>query len=148
MVQMQQIVDRLNSTVWTRLVPSSIHGVGVFAIRDIPEGTVLVCDTLLQEDFILNEEYFLKLDKSIQEIILDRNAWVDDNISFHSPNADADISKFMNHSNNENYDLSTGKTNKLIKCGEEIFSNYNFYYKILKKISQDHIKIIKGVGNV
>jgi len=30
--------------VYTRLQPSKIHGVGVFAVRDIPEGTLVFAD--------------------------------------------------------------------------------------------------------
>ena len=35
----QQQIDDLNKTVFCRLGPSKIHGIGVIAIRDIPEGT-------------------------------------------------------------------------------------------------------------
>ena len=38
---MTDIINRINSEVWATLASSTIHGVGVFAIRDIPKGTKL-----------------------------------------------------------------------------------------------------------
>lgn len=35
----KEILEHLKKNVYCRLKPSSIHGVGVFAIRDIPAGT-------------------------------------------------------------------------------------------------------------
>ena len=35
----EQLLHELNNETWVMIKPSPIHGIGVFAIRDIPKGT-------------------------------------------------------------------------------------------------------------
>lgn len=138
---MLDIVDRLNKSIWCRLAPSLIHGVGVFAIRDIPKGTNLISDTLLQEQFSLDLEHFNLLHQSIQSVILDRNAWIGNNITFHSPNADANIGKFLNHSIKPNYDMKQNKTLCNICSKEEIVIDYRHLLNLTSNKSRSHMKL-------
>ena len=54
----------LNSSVWATIKPSKLHGVGVFAIRDIPKGTVITENTIDNESVDL----FYPIDEGILTI--------------------------------------------------------------------------------
>lgn len=121
-------IEHLNSTVWCRLAPSLIHGVGVIAIRNIPKGTRIT--DIERYSFYPNirkyripQEYFNLIEKEIREIILDRTIFEEtDILEFFSPNADADIQSFMNHSEKPN---STGThATRDIRKGEEITEDF------------------------
>lgn len=95
----------LNTTVYAKLGPSPIHGVGVFAIRDIPKGT-RITDHSIQN--ISGTKRLLRIpvvdfDKILPEIralVLDRMLFLDGLriFTFYSPNLDAALQSFMNHS--------------------------------------------------
>jgi len=58
--------------VYTRLKPSKIHGVGVFAIRDIPENTpVFNPEEPVEEEFIVSKKEVKKLDPEVQKLYQD-----------------------------------------------------------------------------
>jgi SET domain-containing protein len=42
----EQLLQELSANTWCMLKPSPLHGIGVFAIRDIPKG----CNTLFSTD--------------------------------------------------------------------------------------------------
>ena len=97
------IPEYLNETVWARLAPSKIHGIGVFAIRDIPQGTRYTDHSIHHlhdaRPLSLDAEEFDKIEPEIRALILDRcmfNA-TQDRFSFYSPNVDACLNSFMNH---------------------------------------------------
>lgn len=123
--------DYLNNTVWCTVKPSTIHGVGVFAIRDTPKGTVLSDFTI---DNSLNgkgkklqctEEEFMKINKEVRDLILDRmiipKEW--ETITFQSPNSDLVLSSFMNFAKDPNSDSRVALRD--IKKGEEITLNHS-----------------------
>lgn len=126
------LADYLNNTVWCTVKPSTIHGVGVFAIRDIPKGTALSDFTI--DDSLTNrrlhklqciEEEFMKIDKEIRDLILDRmiipKEWKV--ITFQSPNSDLVLSSFMNFAKDPNSDSRIALRD--IKKGEEITLNHS-----------------------
>jgi len=140
----QANINFINNNVWARLAPSKIHGIGVFAIRNIPKNTYLKMKGLLYEDpedTEINKEDFLKIRPEIRKIILDRWFMEKDYLAIKNPNNDADLQSFMNHSNNAN---SNGYyTLQNIKKGEEITENYKNiigHHDSSNQLTQNHLK--------
>lgn len=64
-------IDYLNSVVKLRIAPSSVHGVGVFAVRDIAKGQKLYAD-LAPFPYKMTPGYFSKLFPEVQALLLER----------------------------------------------------------------------------
>lgn len=120
---MNNIINHLNNTVYCKLAPSKIHGIGVFAIRDIPKGTQIWAKKHTNTETI-SLESTEGLHPAILEIIKQRWILAFQGDKFFSPNDDARLLSFMNHSNEPNYDPITDKVIKDIKEGEEILEDY------------------------
>jgi SET domain-containing protein len=131
------IVEHLNNTIWCKLAPSNIHGIGVFALRDIPARTAILVDTINREGINLSDDEFKQLALEIQNLLLDIRVF-NEAIGFISPNADIDYILFMNNSDNPNFDAISGFTLRDIQKGEEITENYNVYS--LGKLNREHFK--------
>lgn len=133
------MVENLNKTVWCTLAPSKIHGVGVFAIRDIPKGTIITDHTNETLDNIvtyeLTAEEFQQIHPAIQALILDRTIF-EDIIRFTSPNTDAVLRSFMNHSFTPNTDGVQALTD--IKQGEELTENFTSFTEKIHPLSKQH----------
>lgn len=133
-------VDYLNNTVYCRLAPSNLHGIGVIAIRDIPKGTRYtdVTNNNYWESpiFTLTEKEFSELLPEIQSLILDRTIFPEDDISFISPNADCILRSFMNHSDIPNTDGEI--TLRDIKAGEELTEDYFSFTKTMNPLTRKH----------
>jgi len=115
--------QHLNQSVYCKLAPSSIHGIGVFAIRDIPQGTTFdACEYMI---CAVAEEDFKNLLPEIQELITDKNVFLERDKIFHfiHPNGVQHLQSFMNHSNFANTDGH--KALRDIKAGEELTENYH-----------------------
>ena len=124
---MNPAIKYLNDTVYATLAPSPIHGIGVFAIRDIPFGQVItdvnVYNLAHQKSLTLVEEDMKELHYAILELVLDRTLFAKgtDVFIFKSPNADACLHSFVNHSEDSN---SAGMVAlQDIKADEEITQN-------------------------
>ena len=144
-------IEYLNRTVWCKLGPSPIHGIGVFAIRDIPKGQELT-DYFL-EDSLKNRRYdpliifveeFALILPEIQNLILDRLTLSKSTnrqfIQFQSPNRDQLLQAFMNHSDNPN---STGEfALRDIKKGEEITEDFRSLATELHPLSKQHYNFL------
>ena len=112
----------LNATVWCKIGVSPIHGVGVFAIRDIPKGQRMYCQSaggkLLFDplDGVLPE---------IKQLILSRWPYPAER-GYLNPNDDARLVSFMNHSQEYNYDWHTDTALKDIHTGQEVTEDYGY----------------------
>ncbi len=143
-------VDYLNSSVWCKLGASSIQGVGVIAIRDIPKGTKITDLTL--QDMIDGKRFpYLIIDikrelplikKEIRDLILDRIILQSDHeaIICISPNHEQILQTYMNHSENPNWDGSV--TTRDIKAGEEITENFLAIVPNMHQVSKDHMPFL------
>ena len=143
----QACIDYLNSTVWATLRKSPIHNIGVFAIRDIPKGTCFTdimdyettptCNSLSPKE--MNKIY-----PEIRKIILDRTAFNSSHktLDFYSPNCDAKLQSWMNHSDTPN---TTGThTLRNIKRGEELTENFHVVAgEPFHPLSKAHFKFLK-----
>ena len=121
--------EYLNGTVWATIAPSPVHGVGIFAIRDIKKGQVLsLCGSSGQ--WIRTD--LSKVVPEVRKLIIQRWPIEKDGFPFLSPNDDAVMTSFINHSDEANYDYKTDTALVDIKKGEEIFSDYKGYKDIIK----------------
>ena len=118
---MNQQSRELNEYVKTRIAPSSVHGVGVFALRDIKQGEKLYTD-MRPKIYTLPYAEFNELNKEVREYLLERWPQVVNGSAFGFP--DTRIQAFMNHSDAPNYDAHTDVALTDIKAGEEIFEDY------------------------
>jgi hypothetical protein len=117
----------LNDTVWAKLAPSRIHGIGVVAIRDIPAGQKIYCQSTRQE---ARKDFSYDILPEIRHLIIQRWPRATEGGEFLSPNDDARLLSFMNHSGHPNYDPYTDTTLQDIKRGEEITEDYMEYKNI------------------
>jgi hypothetical protein len=152
----QECIDYLNSTIWATLDASPIHGVGVFAIRDIPLDTEIT-DNIVGATNVnsadvrkyiknsLTDEEFKEVLPEIRKLILDRTLF-DKNmpqIEFYSPNSDVILQAFMNHSATPNTDGR--KTLRNVKKGEELTENFrSLTTNGFHPLSREHMKHFIG----
>jgi len=119
--------EYLNATVWATLKRSDIHGIGVIAIRPIPAGTRITDNTVNRPTdfhmFVLSQGEFLLLNPEIQTLILDRTLFEEGRkMKFISPNDDAVLRSFMNHSDTPNTDGEFALRD--IQQGEELTESF------------------------
>ena len=119
-------IRELNSQVKCYIGPSSIHGVGVFALRDLMEGEKLYCTPMRQPSRWYSVSYgnIGKLFPEIKEMVLSRYASIINGSLFQSPNDDVWLVLFLNHSDDSNYDHNTDLAKRNIAKGEEITQDY------------------------
>ena len=127
------VLDQLlNSTVWCTIAPSPVHGVGVFAIRDIPKGQKLNCQNISRMGVLrIIPSELENLLPEIKKLILQRWPIVTTTGYFQSPNDDVFLLAFMNHSETPNYDKVNDITLRDVKKGEEIFEHYGDFVSII-----------------
>ena len=126
---MESVSSYLNRTVFATIGVSSIHGVGVIAIKNIPKGTKITDYNPYHlegdlKSFEIGEEEFDLILPEIQSIIKDRVLWPRGvkKYSFFSPNYEVNLQGFMNHSLVPNTDGSVALRD--INLGEELTENY------------------------
>ena len=121
------MTEELNRTVKAKLAPSKIHGIGVFAIRDIKKGERIYAKGREDIKWLnLTEKELSELRPEIKELILQRWPGAILGHSFLSPNNDARLISFMNDGKDDsNYDPHTDTALRDIRLGEEITEDYN-----------------------
>lgn len=112
---------KLNRETWARIAPSTIHGVGVFAIADIDKGQKLYLDQL-PNFYDLPYSNFGELRPEVRQILLERWPQIVTGSKFISP--DTRYQAYMNHSDDPNYDAFVDVALRDIKVGEEIVEDY------------------------
>lgn len=115
------LVNELNSKVKLRLALSPIHGIGVFAIRDITRGEKLYADHV-PVVYRLSMANFRKLFPEIQALLLERWPLIQNGSAFVYP--DARMLAYMNHSPEPNYEPVSDYALTDIKAREEILEDY------------------------
>jgi hypothetical protein len=119
--------DLMNT--WCRLAPSGVQGVGVFAIRDIPEGTHPFSPGL--EDWIgMNSDELKDIPPEVYDLIKTYCIFQDN--LYYLPKYGFklwDMVVFLNHSKNPNIvSINDGEdfiTTRPIAKGEEVLIDYN-----------------------
>ena len=121
----KQQIAQLNDTVRCTLRPSRIEGIGVFAIQYIRKGERCNCTpNLIPKFYNLTFTQLDDLVPEVKELILARWASVVNQSLFMSPNDDAHLLMFMNHSEEPNYDVVTDTALKDIPRNTELLENY------------------------
>lgn len=130
--------------VFVKLKPSKVDGVGVFALRDIPEDTFLFTKWNGPTGmYPIEEELLNTLPKDLYLHIKD--------IFLYGPNFPSDSRTYISLQNgchwiyttpyyfvnssqsSYNLDKDTFKTTRAVKRGEEILSNYGRYERLKQK---------------
>jgi len=117
--------------VYTRLGISKIHGIGVIAISDIPEGTPLFAYDTTEVVWVKTSD-IVDISEKLKEMYHDFCVIKNNGTLFGCPPNFNQLTMawYMNHSDNpnvgidENYDF---KTKSFIKEGEELTINYNSF---------------------
>jgi uncharacterized protein len=136
----KSLIGNLQNDIYCRISTSETHGVGVFAIKDIPKGTnpfkYSGGNCFNQKIIDISADEVKKLDPGVKKIVQDFYHKSDNiyGIPYHGPNSQ-DISFYMNTSNTPNVGIYSDKkctmmafkTLHQIKKGEELFINYNEY---------------------
>lgn len=132
------LIKNLNEDIYCRIKPSKKHGVGVFAIKDIPKDTnpfKLTGDQCIKTKIInVSENEVKTLPTEVKKMVNDFYHNDDGvyGIPYKGLNAN-DISFYMNTSDNPNVGFEESnrcsmvvfKTLRKIKKGEELLINYD-----------------------
>jgi uncharacterized protein len=127
----KDILERIKNT-YCKLKASSIQGVGVFAVRDIPENINPFFGIPDQKWLRFSMDELGEIDKNIMEMIDDFFVIEKDdtiNIPEYGLNG-MDMSFFVNHSDSPNLVTREGRyffTARKIKKGEELTVGYDAY---------------------
>jgi len=124
-------LKRLNS-VYCRLKPSKVHGVGIFAIKDIPKGINPFKDSYLGQDGIVlnkNNNDYKNLDNEYKNLLEDYHPTLGNKIQYIPafPNQ-LTWTDFINYVYDEQANLELLENGewsviRLIKKGEELLEN-------------------------
>lgn len=124
-----ELLHELNTNTFVRLAPSPTHGIGVFAIRDIPAHCRDLFTHAQGEWHKLSKSEVSALPKYAQELI--ENFCLFDADHYYVPAQGfktIDLSLFLNHSDEPNIQsINEGEyfeTLREIKVGEELFVDY------------------------
>ncbi len=116
--------------VYTRLKPSKISGVGVFAIRDIKKGTAIFYNDEESEMIWVDKKRGKKLPKEIKKLYKDFCVLKKGKYGCPENFSSLTIAWYLNHSEKPNvfsdkdYNFYASRN---IKKGEELTANYNTY---------------------
>lgn len=117
----EEQIDELNARVKTYIGVSKIHGVGVFALRDIAKGQKLYAD-FTPTIYSLRYSHFSKLFPEVREYLIERWPRIVTGSKFAYPTDR--VQAHMNHSEDPNYDAINDVMLKDVKRDEEITENY------------------------
>lgn len=131
----KDILKDLEENIYCRIQRSPIHGVGVFAIKDIPKGRkplVTFADVdvipIPEKEIMDNKKISATVKEMVRGFYATRGGIV--YCSAHSFN-EIDISYFLNHSDKPNLDVeeineeTVFTANRVIKVGEELTVSYS-----------------------
>jgi len=131
----KQLINNLTNDVYCRIMPSKIHGVGVFAIKDIPKGIdpFKTTNNIKYNSIELYDQDIKDLDINVKKMLDDFFGKECTYVPLNGLNS-LDISFYMNSTENPNIDTIDDekseyfvfRTNRDIKKGEELFIKYTY----------------------
>lgn len=138
-ITVKDIIQDLRTNVYCRLKPSPFHGVGVFAIRDIPKGIDPFPSMIDISEY--HDDYKVPIDKvmndpaitdSVKEMIRDFYPVEDGFVYLPQISLnDMNLAYYINHSpDHPNLSTEYGDifiTTRDIKEGEELLADYRTY---------------------
>ncbi len=126
----KQLLKHLREEVYCRVKPSPIHGVGLFALRDIPKGTDPFVNSLSDEYVELTQEEMDTLDPQVRKLVHDMSSLEDDKYYVHAYGFNIIHPLFfINHSKSPNTKTKGLRyiTIRKIKKGEELTVDYETF---------------------
>jgi SET domain-containing protein len=135
---MNKLIDHLKNDIYCRIGVSSINGVGVIAIKDIPKGTNPFKNLSNKKETIITlyDNNLQEIDSNVVKLVKDFFGATGGSchVLYEGPNF-MNISCYMNHSTkpnvdiipNNEYEYCTFITNAFIRKGEELTINYYDY---------------------
>ena len=122
-------IRELNELVKVRIAPSKIHGVGIFAMRDLKKGEKLHAD-IVPLLFKLRYTSFDKLRPEVSALLLEQYPNIINGSHFAYPTTR--LQAYMNHSEEPNYSALTDTLTEDVKAGDEIMENYRLILNVEK----------------
>lgn len=119
--KVKQAIKMLNDICKIKLAPSTIHGVGVFAMRDLKKGETLYADAI-PNALDIPYKLFGQLNPEVKELVLSH--WPNIINGSHFLYPVTKMSAFMNHSDDPNVDAKEDRVLRKIKKGEELTEDY------------------------
>lgn len=134
-------ITKLMTEIRCKMASSPLHGVGVFALRDVRKGERLyiVPGSLDRIFYTVSWANLTKLFPEQRALILDRWPSIINGSYFLHPNDEVWLASWINHQDDFNYDQASDMAVKDIKRGEEITESYRIMdnaekiYPFLKK---------------
>ncbi len=133
-----QLINELLNNTFVMLKPSTTHGIGVFAIKNIPKGCTTIFSAEPGEWIEITMDEFYALPKAINELV--ENYCLFDNDTYYLPAKgfkELDLALFLNHSDTPN--IASVKDGawfialREIIEGEELFVDYGMIVSISPK---------------
>lgn len=125
----EELLSELANNTWVMIKPSGIHGIGVFAVRDIPNGCNKMFSTEMGEWTTVPKIEINELPQHAQDIV--ENYCLYDEANYFLPAQGfkaIDLSLFLNHADIPNIisvnDGAYFETIRDIKKGEELLIDY------------------------
>lgn len=126
----EELLNELAHEIWVALKPSPVHGIGVFAIRDIPKGCRAIFSRNAGEWIQLPVSDVEKLPQHSRSLIETYCLYDDEH--YYVPDYGfkiMDLVNYLNHSSSPNVvSVNDGEYFEAIRDiaeGEELFVNYN-----------------------
>lgn len=125
----EELLHELHNETWVMIKPSPLHGIGVFAVRDIPKGTRGFFSKGIGGWIELSHTEVENLPEHSKHLIhtyclFDEEKYFVPDYGFKI----MDLSLYLNHSENSNVvsinDGEDFETIREIKAGEELLINY------------------------
>lgn len=125
----EELLNELANNTWVMIKPSSIHGIGVFAVTDIPQGCNKMFSTEMGEWTTVPKTEIDELPQHAQDIV--ENYCLYDEANYFLPAQGfkaIDLSLFLNHADIPNIisvnDGAYFEAIRDIKRGEELLIDY------------------------
>ena len=125
----EALLKQLAESTYVMIKASPVHGIGVFAIRDIPKGTKDIFSQGVGEWIEVSKEEVEALPKHSRDLV--ENHCLFDDKSYFIPDYGfklVDLVIYLNHSDAPNVvsinDGERFETIRDIACGEELFVDY------------------------
>ena len=125
----EDLLHELSNNTWVMIKPSGTHGIGVFAVKDIPKGCREMFSKAMGEWATIPGKEIDELPAHAKDIVENYCLYDEENYFVPAQGFKVmDLSLFLNHSDTPNIisvnDGEYFETIKEIKKGEELFVDY------------------------
>ena len=125
----EDLLNELSNNTWVMIKPSGTHGIGVFAVRDIPAGCKELFSKEMGEWTTVPRNEVDTLPQQAKDIVENYCLYDEENYFIPAQGFKVmDLSLFLNHADEPNIisvnDGEYFETIKEIKNGEELFVDY------------------------